>query len=140
MNTRMLIAALAASVAAFFLGWLIWGIAMESDSRESMNEVPGFTKAMENMRWKALIVANLASGCLYAYILFRMGAGTAMAGLIPGAIIGALITLHDDLIMYTFTNMFSERMYLLVDAVAGAVHGAGVGLVAGLVLGMGKKG
>lgn len=48
MNMKLVLAALAASVAAFLLGWGIYGIALHSYSEAAMNKFEGFMKAEEN--------------------------------------------------------------------------------------------
>ena len=139
MNMKVVLAMLAAAVASFFLGWGIYGIALRSYSEASMNTFPGFMKPEEGMHMIPLIVANICFGVLITYAVWRMGATTVVAGLVPGAIIGFLMTLNFDLLMYAFTNMYFDRMYIVVDAVAAGVMGGLVGAVAAGVLGSGKK-
>ena len=71
MNMKLVLAALAASVAAFLLGWGIYGIALHSYSEASMNKIDGFMKAEEHWSWLSLIAANVAYGCLLAYVMLR---------------------------------------------------------------------
>jgi len=139
MNMKLVLAALAASVAAFLLGWGIFGIALHSYSEAAMNKFDGFMKAEENWSWLSLIAANVAYGCMLAYVMFRMGVTTAQAALLPGFIIGFLLSANFDLMMHAMSNMFYERMYIAVDALAGGVMAALTSAVAGMVLGSGKK-
>jgi hypothetical protein len=138
MNMKLVLAALAASVAAFLLGWGIYGIALHSYSEAAMNKFEGFMKAEENC-WLSLIAANVAYGCLMAYVMFRMGVTTAQGALLPGFLIGFLLSANFDLMMHAMSNLFYERMYIVVDALAGGVLAALTAAVAGMVLGSGKK-
>ncbi|MBK6342758.1 MAG: hypothetical protein IPF41_09260 [Flavobacteriales bacterium] len=139
MNTKVVLAALAASVAAFLLGWGIFGIALHSYSEAAMNKFEGFMKAEENWSWLSLIAANVAYGCMMAFIMWRMGITSAKAALLPGFIIGLLLTANFDLMMHAMSNLFYERMFIVVDAIAGGVLAALTAAVAGLVLGSGSK-
>ncbi len=139
MNTKVVLAALAASVAAFLLGWGIFGIALHSYSEAAMNKFEGFMKAEENWSWLSLIAANVAYGCMMAFIMWRMGIASAKAALLPGFIIGLLLTANFDLMMHAMSNLFCERMFIVVDAIAGGVLAALTAAVAGLVLGSGSK-
>lgn len=140
MNTKVILAALAASVAAFLLGWGIYGVALSSYSEAAMNKFEGFMKAQENWSWPSLIAANVAYGCMIAFVIWRMGVSSAKAALLPGFIIGFLLTANFDLMMHAMSNLFYERMYIVVDALAGGVLAALTAAVAGLVLGSGSKG
>ena len=139
MNMKVLLAALAASVAAFLLGWGIYGIALHSYSEAAMNKFDGFMKAEENWSWLSLIAGNVAYGCLLAFIMWRMGVTTAKGALLPGFVIGFLLSANFDLMMHAMSNIFYERMFIVVDALAGGVMAALTAAVAGLVLGSGSK-
>lgn len=139
MNMKLVLAALAASVAAFLLGWGIYGIALHSYSEASMNKIDGFMKAEEHWSWLSLIAANVAYGCLLAYVMLRMGVSTAQGALLPGFVIGFLLSANFDLMMHAMSNIFYDRMYIAVDALAGGVMAALTAAVAGMVLGSGTK-
>ena len=140
MNTKVLLAALAAGVASFLLGWLIYGVLLHSFMESHMTAgALALNKKMENFNWLGMVIANLAWGLLLAWSLSRMGVTTAMGGLVPGATIGVLVAITYDMFFYSMMNMYTDNMVVIVDFLANALTGAVVGAVAGIVLGMGAK-
>ena len=140
MNMKVLLAALAAGVASFLLGWLVHGVLLRSYMEAGMTPAAfALHKQMENFNWIGMIIANLAGGTLIAWALSRMGVNTAMGGLVPGAIIGFLIAVMYDMFFYSMMNMYSSKMVVVVDVLANTVSCGMLGAVAGLVLGMGPK-
>ncbi len=138
MNSKTLLAALAAGVTAFLMGWLIYGMALMGYMNEHTTKAAlAIMKAEPDFLY--LILGNLVAGLWMAWALGRMGVSTAMGGLMAGAVLAGLIALNYDLMFYALMNMYKGRMALAADVVASAVIGGVVGAVAGLVLGMGKK-
>ena len=138
MNSKTLLAALAAGVTAFLMGWLIYGMALMGYMNDHTTKA-----ALAIMRAEPdflyLILGNLMAGLWMAWALGRMGVNTAMGGFMAGAILAGLIALNYDLMFYALMNMYKGRMALVADVAASAVIGGVVGAVAGIVLGMGKK-
>ena len=133
MNTRVLLAALAGGVAAFLLGWLIYGMLLMDMMRSVNPQVEGFEKAEPEL-W-AIALSNLVWALLYALIFSRWaGINTFTGGAIGGAWMAALIALSIDLYFIAATNIMSFNG-LLLDVVANVVMGAAVGGVVGWVLG-----
>lgn len=140
MNTKVLLAALAAGVASFFLGWLIYGMLLDPYFQANTTvEAKGIMKNMENMNMIAMVIANLAVGTLVAWSLSRMGVTNAMGGLFPGAVIGCLIAINFDMFMYAMTNWYSSKMVVIVDVLVSTIFYAFIGAIAGWMLGMGRK-
>lgn len=135
MNTRTLLAGLATAVASFLLGWLVYGILLRDYYDANTADYEGLMKKMPHMG--GLIVMNLASGLLIAWVMSGMGVRSAMAGLLPGAIFGFLYTLAVDMTFWSFMNMYMNKMVVIVDLVVGTVFTAVLAAVAGWVLGMG---
>lgn len=138
MNSKTLLAALAAGVAAFLMGWLVYGMALMGYMNEHTTKAAlAIMRAEPDMLY--LVLGNLMAGVWMAWALGRMGVTTLMGGLVAGAVLSGLIALNYDLIFYALMNMYKGRMAIAADVAASAVIGAVVGGVAGLVLGMGKK-
>jgi len=139
MDMKVLLASLAAGVAGFLLGWVVYGMLLMGWMEANSNHFEGFMKAEEDMGLPWMFLGNLALGTLIAWALARMGVASAMAGIVPGAVICALMALNFDLMMYGMTNWFKGFKVLVVDVVAFTAIGAVLGAVAGLVLGFGGK-
>ncbi|MEO8588564.1 MAG: hypothetical protein ABI432_04285 [Flavobacteriales bacterium] len=138
MNTKTLLAALAAGVASFLMGWLVYGMALKGYMADHTT-----AKAMLTMKPEPnlvyLFAGSLVSGLWMAWALSRMSVATAMGGFMAGLILSGLIGLGYDLMFYGLMDMYKGRMALAVDVVASAVIGGVVGAVAGGMLGMGSK-
>lgn len=133
MNNRVLLAALAGGVAAFLLGWLIYGFLVMDMMRTVNPQVAGYEKAEPEL-W-AIALSNVVWALLYALIFSRWaGITTFKAGAIGGAWMALLIALSIDLYFIGATNVMSFNG-LLLDAVVNIVMGAAVGGVVGWVLG-----
>lgn len=133
----MLLASLAAAVASFLLGWLIYGMLLADVMAGGTNQA--CMRAMEDMNMMAMVIANLIWGLLFGWTLWKMGVNTAMGGVMPGAILAALIAAGMDMFLLAMSLWFTNSTVIIVDVVASAVQGAIVGAVVGWMLGMGKK-
>jgi hypothetical protein len=84
--------------------------------------------------WWAAIASALVHGALVTLVLGWAGAGSAAAGLKTGALLGVLVWLGADLILYGVFE-FSTLTGALADAALSALvwgaAGAGVGALAG---------
>ncbi|MBK7383713.1 MAG: hypothetical protein IPI81_10305 [Flavobacteriales bacterium] len=137
MNMNVLLAALAAGIVSFFLGWLVFGIALMGYYDANMLHHEGLMKADPNMI--GLVLSNLAGGAAIAYVVWKAGARTAMAGFLPACIIGLLFATSYDLFNASFMMMYKTRTIIVVDILLNGAFGGVLGMVAGMVLGMGKK-
>lgn len=141
MNTKMLLAALAAGVFSFLLGWVVWDMMglMDYYSGNMTAEYNALFKKPENMNMLGMVISNLAMGLLVAWALWKMGVTTWMGGFMAAAILGGLITLSYDMFFYSMMNAYNNKMIVIIDVVISAVTTGLAGAVAGFVLGMGKK-
>jgi hypothetical protein len=139
MNTKkFFIGTLAGGIAFFFLGYLIYGLALYSFFNSHSTAAPGSMKQMSDIVWWALILGNFASGALITYIFLKLGnIGSAGSGAGTGAAIGFFVTLSMDLIRYATSNSF-DLTAMIVDVLAGIVMYAIVGGIIGAVIGRGK--
>ncbi|MBK8613372.1 MAG: hypothetical protein IPN85_07735 [Flavobacteriales bacterium] len=99
----------------------------------------GLMKADGEMNLVLVLLANLVFGTLVAWAAKRMGITTLQAGLVAGAIIGCLVYLSIDLMLMVMMNWYANHTIVIVDVLANTVWAAGMGAVAGFVLGTGKK-
>jgi len=138
MNTKVLLAGLAAGVVAFLLGGLVYGMALKGFMDEHTTR-----RAMELMKPRPdfiyLCAGHLVYGLMFAWVLSRMGANAAISGAMAGLMLAGSITLAYGLMYYGLMDMYKGRMIIAVDVVVNALMGGVVGAVAGLILGMGKK-
>ncbi len=139
MNTKkFFIGTLAGGITFFFLGYLIYGVALLGFFSQHTIAPPGSMKQMSEIVWWALILGNLASGALLSYIFLKLGnIGSFGSGARTGAAIGFLVTLSMDLIQYATENSLGRKARL-VDVLVGIVMYAVAGGVIGALIGRGK--
>lgn len=137
MNIRTLSAALVGGVAAFLLGWLIFGILLMGFMETHMMQYPGLMKGEGEMNLGLLFLSNLLVSVLLTWAFGRMGVNNVQSGLLHGAIIGLLFYLAVDLSFLAMMNMFDGPLAAAVDVMANTVWTAGIGGVVGFMLGRG---
>ena len=135
MNTKIIIAAVVGAIAAFLLGWLIWGKLLMGYYEANTVHYEGMMLADADMKLWAIFIANLVSALLYAWLFSRMGINSFMGGFQAGAIIAALTALSMSMMFYSMMNWYSNPTIIVVDALVNAVYGGIVGGVIGLILG-----
>lgn len=133
-SQKFAIGSLAGGIVYFFLGYLFYGLLL----KDFFADNGGIAANMDTMVWWALIVGNLFSGVLLAYILSKANVSTAGGGAGTGFVVGLLIALSFDLIMYGVTHTPYLKA-VAVDVAVSAVSSAIAGAVIGWVLGSGKK-
>jgi len=108
---KFLLAALSASVVAFFLGWLIYGILlmdfMTGNSGLSVELQNQIHKPEEEMNWILLILGNITWGLLITYVIHLSGKASAASGAMMGAVTGLLVALTFDLHFLAFTYIMT---------------------------------
>jgi len=129
MNGKYFLAALAAAVAVFLGGWLIYGmILMDYMAAHSFMKT---TPAM----W-GIALGNLFTGLLYAFICQISNIKSFGKGLTTGIVLGLLMGLSSNFIMLG-GDMFDSIVPMLVDTGGIIVLGGLACGVAGWVLGSG---
>ncbi|MBP7415815.1 MAG: hypothetical protein WBC19_14105 [Pyrinomonadaceae bacterium] len=139
MVTRLLAAAVAGGVTFFVLGFVIYGLILENAvMKPNMNTYAGLMN--EVPVWVPLVLANLVSALLLAYI-FEQWAGirTFVGGMKGGAIVMFLISLSFQLMFLAFMNLHKNYIPPIADVLGSIVMGAIGGGVIGAVLGMMNK-
>ena len=128
MNTKTLLGALIAAVITFLLGWLIFGILLMDYYTTNMVSYSGLIKNPMEM-W-AIAVANLAWGLLLAWIFSISGIKTVSKGISAGFLIGFLMVLGFDLLMYAQLNLISGKLIgidVILNGIMGGISGAVLG-------------
>ena len=133
---KLLMGGIAGGVLFFLLGWLIYGMLLMN----FMNTHPGTAGniARAEPDFLYLIIGNLAMGFLMAYIFIKAGINSLSRGLITGGVIGLLMGVGYDCMMYATTTVISKTA-MAADVAASTVMSAIVGAVVGAIMGMGKK-
>jgi hypothetical protein len=139
MLARVLAATVAGGIAFFILGFLIYGLLLDPMvMKPNMNSYPCLMN--ETPVWIPLVLANLVSALLLAYIFDRWASiSTFFGGLKGGAIVWFLMSLSFQLMFVAFWNLSKNYIPPIADIVGSTVMGAIGGGVIGMVLGLMKK-
>ena len=136
MNTnKWLIAGIVGGVVSFIAGFIIWGLALDAFAQANMGSATGIRKEEMGDMW-AVVVGALASGFLVALIFSWANIKTPAAGAKTGAIIGLLLGININFIMFGTTNVTTLPL-AVVDTLAYGVLYVAIGAVVGWMLGRG---
>ena len=138
MNTKKIfIGGIVGGVLYFLLGYLFYGVLLTQYFKDHAGSVIA-DKPMEQIIWWALILGNLFSGFLLAYVFSKSGVATLSSGLITGGLLGLLMSASYDLIVYATTNISSKHA-MCADIATFTVMSAIAGAIVGAVMGMGNR-
>lgn len=135
---KLLIGGIVGGILYFGLGYLIYGNLLANFMKEHPGTATGVDRAMEDLQFLYLAIGNLAMGFLLAYVFVKSNVSSMAGGLVTGGIIGALVSVGFDCVMYATTNIASKTA-IAADVAAMTVMSAIVGAAVGMVIGMGKK-
>ena len=136
---KFIIGTLVGGIAFFFLGYLIYGVALANFFSQHSIAVSGSMKTMNEIVWWALILGNLASGALLTYIFLKLANINSFgSGARTGAAIGFFMSLSMVLIRFATENG-SDLTATFTDVLVQTVMTAIAGGIIAAVLGMGKK-
>jgi hypothetical protein len=135
---KFFIGTLAGGVTFFFVGYLIFGIALVSFYSDHTVASTSGMRTMDDMVWWALILGNFASGAMLTYFLLKAHIVSFGQGASAASVIGFLMWLSFDMIRYATEGVFDLTAYA-TDIVAATVMTAIAGGVIGAVLGIGIK-
>ena len=133
-SNKFLLGGFVGGVVYFVLGYVFYGLLLKKFFDEN-----GMATNMDTMVWWAMIVGNLAAGFLFAYVIGKAKASTMGSGASIGLIVGLLMALSFDLIMYGIGHGMTEFKAIAADVVVAAVISAIAGAAIAWVYGMGKK-
>ncbi len=138
MNTsKFLVSGVVGGIVSCLGGYLIYGMLLK-DFFAGCSTVQ-VMRTPETMIWWSLILGCIFMGLTYSYIFNKWAnINSAGGGLSAGFVIGLLMTMGTDLIMYGTANL-SNLKGTVADIVCGAVLGAITGATVGWMNGMGKK-
>ena len=135
MNSKMLIGGILGGVVLFALGWLVYGILMA----DSMEGVPCM-RPHDAVLPLWIVIGNIFTGLLISFTFSKMATVTTFgSGAMTGAIMGLLLAIGYDSLMYGISTMMAKPTDILMDAVMTAVFWAIAGGVVGWWLGRGPK-
>lgn len=136
MKTNVILAVIAATFIGFLLGWLIFGVMLESFYKANMTSYSGLAK--DPPSFVAIFFSNLFWGILIV-LIFEKWAGikTFGQGFLWGAVLLFLMIAGFDVLMYGLMNLFSFQL-VVVDVIGNTILGGLIGGATGLILGMGK--
>ena len=136
MDTRTLLAGLAAGVTGFLLGWLLFGILLMDYFQGNIAQYDGLMRTEEEFGMISMLVGNLLLGFLLAWLFSRMNVTTFAGGAVDGFIIGLLIYGSMSLYYYAMMNWYTSIAPMLVEILVNGIWMAVMGGVAAAVLGM----
>lgn len=129
---KLAVGGIVGGILFFFLGWLLYGILLTDFMKNNPGVVSGYNKETPDMLY--LVIGNLLSGLLMAYIFVKANINTLMGGLMLAAVVGFLIAASYDCTIYATTGLFSKKM-MLADVLAATAMSAVAGAVVGLLMG-----
>ncbi len=127
---KLLIGGIIGGILFFLLGWLVYGNLLMTFMKNNPGTATGVDRAQ--MDFMYLVIGNLASGFLMAYIFMKANVNSLSNGLVTGGIIGVLMAVAYDATMYGVTNILSKKS-MMADVLASLVISAVVGAIVGLV-------
>ena len=129
------LATLVGFVVIFLLGWLFYGMLLMGFYEENAGSATNVMRAEEDMVWWALILGNILQAYFLVYIFGKWeGMNTFGAGFKGGAIIGLILGLSMNFIMYATSNMMNLTS-ALVDPFVSMIMMGITGGVIGVMLG-----
>lgn len=130
----MIVGGIIGAVLFFLLGWLVYGMLFMDMMAGYMNTA--CTRPMEEMNMGLMVVGNLGFGFLYAYVLSSSERFASMqGGAIGGAVLGLLMSLSYDCMIYAQSTMMTSFNGVIFDVVTWTILSAVVGGVIGWWLG-----
>ena len=127
--TKFLVGGIVGGIVLFLLGYLFYGVLFASYLESvSTTQAIAVMRPMEKLYFPGLIVGNLFSGFLVAFVLLKSKTTTLGSGLVTGAILGFLVSAGIDCTIYGTTHMFRLKGLMadvaistMMMAIAGAV-------------------
>lgn len=132
--SKFFLGGIVGGVVYFVFGYLFYGLLLKSffDTNATPTD-------MSKMIWWALIVGNLVMGFLLSYIIGKANASSMGSAAGIGFVIGLLMALSFDLMMYAMASGMGNLKAIAVDAITAAVMSAIAGAAIGWIYGAGKK-
>jgi hypothetical protein len=139
MNTKLLLAGVAAGIVGFLLGWLLFGILLMGYFEANIIQYNGLMRSEEEMNLLGMALSNILYGVLLAWICLRTAATSVEGGLRTGALVGLLLYASMALFYMSMMNWYANIPVMLVEILANTIWSACMGAVAGAVLVAGSR-
>jgi len=136
-TNKILLGGIAASVTLFVLKWVVYGLLLIDYINANYN--PCIMRPMQDYVMWAMILGTLAFGFLLSLIFSWSNTTGMVKGAKVAGIIGILYSINIDLVLYSTSTRFSNLTAVFVSIIANTAMWVIVGVVAGWVMGMGKK-
>lgn len=120
----------------FLLGWLIYGMLLMDFMNNHTGAAGNVSRSEPDFLY--LAIGNLAMGFVLAYIFVKGNVNSMANGFITGGIVGLLIAVGYDCMIYATTTVISKTA-MAADVAVSTVMTAVAGAVVAMVMGMGKK-
>lgn len=120
----------------FLLGWLIYGMLLMDFMNNHTGAAGNVSRTEPDFLY--LAIGNLAMGFLLAYIFIKGNVNSMAGGFITGAVLGLLMSVGYDCMIYGTTTVISKTA-MAADVAVSTVMTAVAGAVVAMVMGMGKK-
>jgi len=133
---KLIIGGIVAGILYFLLGWLIYGMLLTNFMNNHTGVAGNIMKTEPDMLY--LAIGNLAMGFLLAYVFVKSNISSMAGGFITGAVLGLLMSVGYDCMIYATTTTLSKTA-MAADVAAATVMTAVVGAITAMVMGMGKK-
>lgn len=133
---KLFIGGITGGILYFLLGWLIYGMLLMDFMNNHTGVAGNISRAEPDFLY--LAIGNLAMGFLLAYIFVKGNVSSMASGFITGGVLGLLVSVGMDCMMYATTTAISKTA-MAADVAASTVMSAIVGAVIAMVMGMGKK-
>ncbi len=133
---KILLAALAGTIAYFLVGWLVFEGLLGKYMSANTTQIVGFKKTAEESSMAMLVVSCAAYALLLALIMGKWAyINTFKGGAILGATMGILIAIMTDSYWFSTTHFFNGFKPMLADIAAAGFTVGVMGGVIGWVLG-----
>ena len=139
MIKKLIYATLVGTVVSFLLGWLIYGVVLDSFMKSQTTEYTGLMREMDGTFIILILLSNLMMSFFIAFIFQRWAKfETFFMGLTAGMMIGFFFAVSYDLYMLAAMNLFKAGG-AIVDIIASTILTGIIGGVIAWVLGFKSK-
>lgn len=137
MNTKIIIAAVVGAIAAFLLGWIIWGVLLMDYFVSNTIQYEGL---MINppILW-AIFLSGLAVSVLLAFLFEKMNIFSIADGFKYGVIVYFCFAFSISMFFYASMNWYNGITVIVVDVLVNTIYGGLIGAVIAAMLGRGQS-
>lgn len=130
---KLLIGGIAGGVAFFLLGFLIYGNLLMNFMSNNPGLAGNVSRAEPDFMY--LIIGNMAIGFLLTYIFLKASVSSFAGGVITGGIVGLLMSVGYDCMIYATTTTMSKTA-MAADVAAATIMTAVTGGIIAILIGL----